>query len=84
MIVAEKQRLGPDDALAMARRASHVWVMRGAKLHHFDMKAEPPTDSELLRVMLAPSGNLRAPTIVFGEDVIVGFDEDVYQQVIGE
>lgn len=80
-VVAERQKLGPDDALAMARRASHIWVTRGEKLHHFDMKAESPTDSELLRVMLAPSGNLRAPTLVFGEHLIVGFDEDAYRQL---
>lgn len=33
--------------------------------------------------MLGPTGNLRAPTLVVGSTVLVGFDEGQYDRVFG-
>ncbi len=33
--------------------------------------------------MLGPTGNLRAPTLVVGRTVLVGFDEDAFAAVFG-
>jgi hypothetical protein len=33
--------------------------------------------------MLGPTGNLRAPTIRRGKTVLVGFNEEVFEQVFG-
>ena len=33
--------------------------------------------------MLGPTGNLRAPCLVVGSLVIVGFNEDYYQELLG-
>ncbi|MEZ6006130.1 MAG: ArsC family (seleno)protein, partial [Planctomycetota bacterium] len=33
--------------------------------------------------MLGPSGNLRAPTIRKGKTLIVGFHEELYEEIFG-
>lgn len=33
--------------------------------------------------MLGPSGNLRAPTLLVGDTVVVGFHPDVYAEMFG-
>jgi len=33
--------------------------------------------------VLGPSGNLRAPTLLVGDTVVVGFHEDVYTELFG-
>jgi hypothetical protein len=33
--------------------------------------------------MLGPTGNLRAPTLVKGKNLIVGFDEATYEKLLG-
>ena len=58
-------------------------VARGKKLLDFDMKKERPTDDELLKGAIGPSGNLRAPTLVVGKTVVVGYHEEAYEQVLG-
>jgi hypothetical protein len=35
-------------------------------------------------MMLGPTGNLRAPTLMVGKKVIVGFNEDLYGDVFGD
>jgi hypothetical protein len=75
-------RLGAEEALAMARGASDVYVVKGKRVVHFDMKASPPGDEELLGHMLGPTGNLRAPVIRRGSALLVGFDAGVYGQVL--
>ena len=79
---ATKNRLGPKDAIALARSADTVHVAKGKKVVSFDMKRAAPSDDELLAVMLGPTGNLRAPTWRKGRTVVVGFDETTYAKVL--
>ena len=46
------------------------------------MKSDPPGQAELLKHMLGPTGNLRAPTIRVGKTVLVGFDEETYRSAL--
>ena len=46
-----------------------VWV---------DLGKEPLSDPEITRLMLGPTGNLRAPTLLADDLLVVGFPEEVY------
>ncbi|MCG8420474.1 MAG: hypothetical protein MJE77_21275 [Proteobacteria bacterium] len=71
---ARKHKLGPAQALELARESGQLWVARGKKVLFFDMKNDPPADEELAAVLVGRSGNLRAPTIVAGKVMIVGYN----------
>ena len=79
---AKKVRLGPTEALALARKADRVVALRGKKVVTLDMK-DRPDDETLLGVLLGPSGNLRAPAAAVGKTLVVGFNEEVYRTVLG-
>ena len=64
--------MGRDEALELARSAGKIWAAKGKKLVAFDMKDEP-TDDDLAKAILGPTGNLRAPTIRRGKKMFVGF-----------
>ena len=76
-------KLGAVEALALAKAASKVIVMKGKKVTTFDLKKDKPADDEILKAMLGPTGNLRAPTIVRGKTVLVGFNPEVFTEVLG-
>lgn len=76
-------KLGQEKALELATAASKVIVARGKKLTTFDMKKDPPAEEDLLLHMLGTTGNLRAPTIKLGKTVMVGFNAEVYQEILG-
>lgn len=80
-ISANKVKLGRKDALALAKEARSVHVAKGKKVTVLD-PAEA-SSNELATAMLGPTGNLRAPTIVVGKRVLVGFHADVYDEVFG-
>ncbi len=50
--------------------------MKGKKVEEFDLKAG--LSDEAIAAMLGPTGNLRAPTIITGQTVLVGFSEEVF------
>ena len=75
---ARKERLNQADALKLARGVRRVIATRGRAVVEFDMKAAPPTDAELLKAIIGPTGNLRAPAIRHGDMLVVGFNETVY------
>lgn len=48
------------------------------------MRRQPPSDEEILKLILGPTGNLRAPTIRVGKTLIVGFNPPGYEKLIGK
>jgi len=56
--------------------------MKGKKVTTFDLKKDKPSEEDLLAVMLGATGNLRAPTIVRGKTLLVGFNGEEYEKVL--
>lgn len=75
---AKKAVLKGPEALALARAAQQLYVAKGKKIVHVDLKRDAPDDATLLGLMLGPTGNLRAPTVRHGKTLIVGFDAATY------
>lgn len=65
----------------MAKAASKVIVAKGKKIEEWKIAGKAPADA--IAAMLGPTGNLRAPTIRRGRTVIVGFNEDAFQELFG-
>jgi len=47
-----------------------------------DLKSEKPNREELGKLLLGPTGNLRAPTIIKGDTLLVGFNAETYEKVL--
>ncbi len=75
---AGKRKISPAEAVKLARSVRHVFVAKGKKLVHFDMRNDPPADAELKKHLIGPSGNLRAPTARSGDRLFVGFNPEEY------
>ena len=76
--LANKVRFGRDDALALAREATRVFAARGKKVVAFSGADLSGDDDALAKVILGPTGNLRAPAIRMGKTLVVGFNPDLY------
>ena len=79
---ARKETLGEADALAIAKTVGKIYAAKGKKVVYFDMKKDTPSDEELKKVMLGPTGNLRAPVLRIGKTLIIGFNDETYSQVL--
>src|SRR5436309_10217695 len=79
---AAKEKRGARDALALARSVDRIIVARGKKVQTFDMKKDPPDDETLLKQLLGPTGNLRAPTMRKGKILLVGFQEEEFGKIL--
>jgi arsenate reductase-like glutaredoxin family protein len=83
VVDAKKHRLGKADALKLASESDRIYVSKGKKVVEIDLRKNRPEDDELTELLLGPTGNLRAPTLRTGRTLIVGFDEQVYLDVLG-
>jgi arsenate reductase-like glutaredoxin family protein len=79
---AKKVRMGPEQALVLVKDVDQLYVAKGAKVVHLDLKREKPDRATLLGLLLGPSGNLRAPTLRKGRTLLVGFDEPTYKALL--
>jgi arsenate reductase-like glutaredoxin family protein len=82
VVDARKVRLGPEEAIEMARQAQQIYATKGKKVIHVNMKKDAPDDETLTKLLIGPSGNLRAPTLRLGKTLLVGFDEATYDELL--
>ncbi len=67
----------------LASQVNEIYAAKGKKVVHLSMKKDKPDEETLKKLLLGPTGNLRAPTIRKGKTLVVGFDEETYGQVFG-
>ena len=75
--LARKEKILPDTALAMIRQAELLAVARGKKIAEFTPSAKT---EDLLKAVIGPSGNLRAPTLKIGRQLLVGYNPELYER----
>ena len=83
MVNAKKEKFQKKDALELVAKASKLLVAKGKKQVELDMKKDQLTEDEILKLILGPTGNLRAPTLVVGKTLVVGFNDQMYSSVFG-
>jgi hypothetical protein len=74
--------MGPEQALRLVKDVDELYVAKGPKVVHLDLRRDKPERATLLGLLLGPSGNLRAPTLRRGRTLLVGFDEPTYKAVL--
>lgn len=81
IVDAKKAGMGAADALALARSASKIFAVKGK--NRVRLSPADATDGEILAAITGPTGNLRAPALMRGKTLLVGFHEDAYAEVLG-
>ena len=81
--VPASRKLGLNDAVALLEQADRLVVAKGKKLTELNLNQEPPTDEVVAKLMLGPTGNLRAPTLRVGRTLVVGYNEQVMTETFG-
>ena len=69
-------------ALALLEGVTDLYVAKGKKTLHFDLKRNRPSDAEILEHILGRSGTLRAPAIRKGKAFVVGFNPDILSETL--
>ena len=66
----------------MTKDIDDLYVVKGRKVVHFDLRHDRPPKAELLPMLLGPTGNLRAPAVRRGRTLVIGFDAETYRKVL--
>ena len=78
-VVPASRKLGKSEARALIEAADRIVVAKGKSVQRFP--GGKPT-AEIVAALLGPTGNLRAPTVRVGKTVLVGFDEETFEEVL--
>ncbi len=76
MIDARKTKIDEAQAWELLQDATSIAVAKGKKVQRFEAVAAEK--EAVLKNVMGPSGNLRAPTYRVGKDFVVGFNADLY------
>lgn len=78
---ARKEKIEGEDAWSLLQSADEIVVGRGKKFSVF----APATDDRetILQQCLGRTGNLRAPALKIGNRLIIGYNDEMYNQFVG-
>jgi arsenate reductase-like glutaredoxin family protein len=80
---AKKTTVKEKEALELAKQVNDIYAAKGKKVVHLNMQKDKPDKATLTKLLLGPTGNLRAPTLRIGKTLVVGFDQETYEKVFG-
>ena len=76
--ISASKKLNETDARNLLKKTSKLMVFKGKKTDTFNIKDEKT--SLIVPYMLGPTGNLRAPTLICNSVIIVGFNEEKFNE----
>ena len=77
---ARKEKLDAQKAWEMIKPQNQVYIAKGkTKVVSFEPDRSEPED--VLKHALGRTGNLRAPTVIQGKTIFIGFNEDIYTRL---
>lgn len=76
---AHKSKINEQQAWALVKDAKEVVIAKGQKTVQFAHVSEQQED--ILKQMMGPSGNLRAPTLRIAGQFVVGFNAEMYSAI---
>ena len=80
-IFANKEKINSNDAWEMMQSATLIRTGKGKKKQVWNPTSDDKT--EILKDVIGPSGNLRAPTWKIGNEFVVGFNPELYAEIFG-
>jgi hypothetical protein len=78
VVDARKLKIDEEVAWELVQNAKSIAVAKGKKVQRFSSVANEK--EAVLKNIIGPSGNLRAPTCRVGDDFVVGFNTDLYTE----
>ena len=75
------KKLQASDAKSLLEGASKLVAMKGKKVNEFSVVKS--VSEEAIAATLGPTGNMRAPTMKIGKTILVGFNEEVFNDHFG-
>lgn len=76
LVDARRERLDAAAVWALLQNAGKIAVATGKKYTEWNPRQDDRAD--ILKQVMGPSGNLRAPACRVGNDFIIGFNDDLY------
>ena len=77
VVDAKKTKIDETAAWQLLKDAGSIAIAKGKKIHNFT-SAKTGKD-EILKHAMGPSGNLRAPTYRTGDQFVIGFNAELYE-----
>jgi hypothetical protein len=78
-VLANKEKINSETAWEMLKSASLIRTGKGKKQQKWNPASDDKAD--ILKDVIGPSGNLRAPTWKIGNEFVVGFNPELYAEV---
>ena len=73
---ARKEKIDADQAWEFLSKAARVHIGKGKKVVVFEPL--PENREAILKAAMGRSGNLRAPALKVGDQIYIGFNDDLY------
>jgi arsenate reductase-like glutaredoxin family protein len=80
VIDARKQKIEEEDAWQRIRSCERVVIAKGKQM--VEKTTDEKNKAEILKMAMGRSGSLRAPTLLVGDTLLIGFNDAMYDHYL--
>jgi len=80
-VLSSKQKIQWEGVEEILKEIKQIYSSRGKRVSNLKINTIKKQKTEIEKLILGPTGNLRAPSIIRGKTLIVGFHEDTYNLI---
>lgn len=80
-ILSSKQKIKWEGAEEILKGMQEIHSSRGKKVSYLKIDIIKKQKGDIEKMILGPTGNLRAPSIIKGKTLIIGFNEETYNSI---
>ena len=83
VVTTRSSTLKEAEAKALVGQVERIISARGKSVISLDLHSANPDWPDTRRLLMGPTGNLRAPTLRAGKSLLVGFNAEAFADVLG-
>ena len=82
IVDARKNTITQDEVDSVLSRVNQIYSCKGKKVDHINLTAKAHDKESVLKLIIGPTGNLRAPSIIIDKTLLVGFNEEAFDKLL--
>ncbi len=79
---ARKNTITQDKVDSVLARVNQIYSCKGNKVDHINLSDKAHDQESILKLIIGPTGNLRAPSIIIDKTLLVGFNEETFAKIL--
>ncbi len=82
LVDARKNTIHQNEVDLVLAQVNEIYACKGKKVDYLNLNTDKPDPQTINKLIIGPTGNLRAPSLIINKTLLVGFNEETFSKLL--